>query len=252
MDRMQKDPVKASLDEFKNDMKVMNEKYLDDFKRLVKPDETGIYASSVGVQNEVRSITLTLNTAVLSTAPFAIGFPFRSLYVVGATDSNVLVNLKLATQDSFQDSIPLQLNTSYVLPFSTNKAFLHWTAQTSKTITILFFVHGEFSTNSVQVVQSGGVRITDGSAVAEQAVATVTTTAAQLFASDTTRIKMMISNFGGTSIFIGGTSSVTDDAGGFPGIEIAPGGSYAWENTAACYAISKGGSNTAIGTVKFT
>lgn len=245
-------PQTAQSKEFLDKLGEKHEKFLDDFKRLTKPDDAAIFASSVGIQNEVRSLTLSLDTAVLSTQPYAISFPFRSLYVVDATDSNVEISLRIATIDSFQDAIPLRENTSYVLPFSTSKAFLHWSAQTSKTIKILFFVHGEFSTNTVQSIQSGSVTTSDGVTVTEVAKATVATTAGALFAADSTRTKMLISNFGAVDIFLGGTSAVTLDTGGFPGIKLSPGSSFAWETVAACYAISNGVSNTSIGLVKFT
>lgn len=235
-----------------NDGSQMIDRFTALLAQAKEVDTAGIYASSVGIQAETRSMTIALDTAQLPTKPFPVGFPFKGFVVIDATDSNVQVNMKLATQDSFQDSWPIKKGASFKLPYPIRGAFLDWTAQASKTITVLFFLSGEFSTNTLNLINSGGVSITDGDTVTPIAVASVTNVSAQLFAQDTTKKKTQICNYGGSSIFISGTIAVTDDAGGFPGIEIAPGGQYAWENTSACFAVCKAASNAKIGLNKFS
>lgn len=213
--------------------------FRETFNQMRAPDMAALYASSVGNNQEARVVTIDCTTAKLSTDPYVIGFPFRSFVVISATDSNVTVNLKLSTQDSYQDSIPLKKGTALTLPYPIGKGFIDFTAQAAKSITILFLVTGEFRTNILDLVNSGGVTISQGSTVATSTVSTVTSTAAALLALDTARKNTTIQNQGSIPIFIGG-ATVTVSTGASPGIQIDPGVSLEWKNTAALYAVATG------------
>lgn len=216
-------------------------------------DRAAIYGSDAGITQEFRAVTIDLTTARLETDPYVVGFPFKSFFVTDGTDSNVSISMRLASQDTGNDLMTLKKGSTLKLPYPVRKAFIHWAAQSGKTITIWFFLRGEFNTNVLNLVNSGSVTIGDGDAVTVQTTATVST-AASLFSQDTTRKKMMISNLSGVRIYLGGAATVTDDSGALVGIPIEPGESYAWENTAQCYAVSQGGVSTGqkISLVKFS
>lgn len=221
------------------------------FAQQIEGDDASIFASSVGQVQNIRVVTLDLTTAKLSTTPLDLGFPFRSLYVVSTTDSTVSVNMRLESTDSINDSFPLKAQTSIKLPFPVRRAFLDWSAQSGKTIQILFALRGEFSTNQVAAISSGGISIYDGDSVTSGSVGSVTTTAAALIAADSSRKKAIIQNQGAVSIYIGG-STVTAVSGARPGIEIPPGGTFEWSSTGACYAITSSVTNSNISVTSFS
>lgn len=215
-------------------------------------DTAAIMAAQADRSLETVVITIALDTATPIQTPYRVSFPFRSVFVRSATDSSVQVSLRPNTSDSIQGDIPLKNNDSIVFPSPLAEAYLTWTAQAGKSMTLVFFVSGEFRTGTQVSSTSGGVSITDGDAVSNQATATVTTVA-QLFAADTSRKKMMIVNASGVKIYLGDVTT-TDDSGTKIGIPMNPGDTYAWENTSACFAVSQGGVSTGqkIGLVKMS
>jgi len=224
-----------------------------DFLESLKTEQSDIFGDSVGIGAQYRTLTLALDTAKLATQPYKIGFPFKSLQVYDATDTNVTVYLKASSQDDSQDWITLTKNNSLEFTKPIREAYLYWTAQTSKSIKIIFLLSGKFATNQFVQTSTGGVTLYDGSAVSPSAGATVAATAAALFASDTSRKMALIQNNGTIPIFISGTSSVTTDTGANPGIKLNPGESFEWRSSAACYFIAaSAGSSGKIGVNVFS
>lgn len=214
------------------------------FRSMLQQDEAGLFASTIGTNPPIKYMTLALDEATPAGKPFRLNFGFRSFVVLNTTDSSVSINMQLGDETTNIDAFPIKNNSSLKLPYPVQKAFLTWDAQPSKTISILFFLRGEFATN--QLVSSVAATMTPyvGDAVATQPGAQVDTTAAELFAQDTTRKEMVIQNQSGQSIWIG-SSTVTAAGGASPGIEIQPGGSFSWQSTAACYAITTGAATAA-------
>ena len=223
------------------------------FQDILAPDKAAIFASSTGLNQNTRYVTIDLTTASLSTQPYVINFPFRSFVVLSTTDSSVSVNMRLGSNDSSQDSFPIKNNSSIRLPFPVAKGFLDWSAQSGKSISILFLLSGDFSTNQLVSSVSAAVQISEGSSITSIAGAQVTTTAAQLFAADTARIKMRIQNQSSIPIYLG-DSAVTVPGGAKPGFSLLPGAMFDFESTAALYAISSGANTgaTDISLTKFS
>jgi hypothetical protein len=214
-------------------------------------NQAAIFEGNTTKDRNVEIVTLDLTTARLETNPYSVGFSFKSFIVKAATDSSTTVYMKLNDQGTGEGIITLNKNDAVNMDEAASRAFLHWDAQSGKSVTIIFFKRAQFTSGSLIQQTAGGVSVSDGTAVAAQAVASVTSTAASLFASDSSRIKMQICNYGGSSIYLG-DSAVTGRAGAKPGIEVPPGAQYSWENSAQCYAITDGVTNAAIGLVKFS
>lgn len=207
------------------------------FAQMLSQDEAGLFASTVGENPPVRYVTLDLTTAKLAGAPMELSFGFRSFVVLNTTDSSVSIRMRIGSRDTNVDSFPVKNNASLVLPYPVQKAFLDWDAQSGKSISILFFTRGVFSTNQLVSSLAAVVTLGDGDTADTQNGAQVLAAGGQLFAADSARKCMLIENQSGQPIYIG--SSVVDVPGGAqPGFTIQDGGTYEWRSTAACYAIS--------------
>lgn len=190
----------------------------------------------------VQKMTIDLTTARLSTQPYKIGFPFKSIYVQTATDVYASVNVKLLTQDSSQSSFPMKLNDSFNNEFPIAEAYLDWEAQSGKSITLIFFLDSEYRSGSQISVTGGGVSINDGSSITGPTRVTLAaTTAAAIAPADTLRKVATLYNDSGADIFLG-DSSVTD-SGATKGIPWANGTILYWRNTGALYGYSVAGGN---------
>ena len=190
----------------------------------------------------VQTITLDLSTAVLSTNPYKVRFPFRSIFVRDATDVYVTVNLQPQSQDSYQSAFAMTKNDGWVADYPVTEAYLYWSAQSGKTITLVFFTDSAFKSGSQISVTGGGVSIVEGSALTGPTrVALSAATAAQIAPALSTRKLAVIQNKTGASLYVG-DSSVTD-SGATEGIEILDDGIIYWRNTGALYGYSTAGGN---------
>ncbi len=190
----------------------------------------------------VQEFTFALDTAQLATSPFKIRFPFKSIVVRSASDSNTSVNIRLGSQDTIQSPIALFQNDSLNFDFPINEAYLDWTSQPSKTMTLLFLVEGRVRLGSLIAAISGGVTQQDGTAVA--AIASVTlaaATAAAIAPSLSTRKTCTIQNNTGAILYVGGSNTVTADATATGGIQVPANGQLIWRNTAELWGISTAG-----------
>lgn len=185
--------------------------------------------------------TINLTTAQLETNPYRISTSFKSIYVSDATDINVSVNLRFNTRDSIQGAVPIRKNDSIVLDEPTNEAYLHWSAQSGKTLTLVIFTDAAFQSGSQISVSGGGVSINDGTSVAATTQVTlVATTAAAVVPANTSRKNCLVQNNSGTDLYLSGASTVTN-AGATRGIKIPDGGIYEYRNTAILYGYSVAG-----------
>lgn len=207
------------------------------FAQMLSQDEAGLFASTVGENPPIRYVTYDLSTAKSAGDPMIINFSFRSFVVLNTTDSSVSIRMRLGSRDSNVDSFPVKNNASLILPYPIQTAFLDWDAQSGKSISILFFTRGAFSTNQLVSSLAAIVTLGDGDTVTTQNGAQVLAAGGVLFAADSARKCMLIENQSGQPIYIG--SSVVDVPGGAqPGFTIQPDGAYEWRSTAACYAIA--------------
>lgn len=202
-----------------------------------------IFEAGTQRPSQIQKIDIDLSVAKLQTAPLKIGFAFRALWVATATDSNVLVNIKIGAIDSFQSEVPLHKNDSFPLDFSTSEAYLYWAAQSGKTMTIIFFTDAEFRPGSQISQIAGGFQISDGSSVSGISSVNLGAATATIIAPAlSTRVKATIQNKSGTDLFISGDVSVTDDGTiATAGIKVPPDGIIYHRNTGALYGYSVAG-----------
>lgn len=209
------------------------------FDSMRTQGKAALYASTIGLNQSIKYLTIPLDTAQLQSNPYRISFGFASFVVLDSTDASVSINARIGSEDTNVDPFPLRKNSSLDLPGPIQKMFLDWPSQPGKTISILFLLEGNFKTNQLVSTVSANVNLTDGGTVTTQGGAQVLAAGGQLFALDTTRNLMMIQNNSGQSIWVGSTG-VTLPGGAKPGFEIAPGAYYEWRSTAACFAIAAG------------
>lgn len=192
-------------------------------------------------------ITIALDTAQTIQNPKPISFPFTSVMVTAVTDQTVQINLRPDTQDSFQGDFPLGQKDVVSFDQPVTRAFLSWSAQPGKSITLLFGVGIDFKSGTLVSVQSGGVNVSDGSAISAATKTTLSAgVAAAIAPQNLSRKCATLQNKTGASIFIAGDATVTDDTGAVPGIEYGPGERIYHRNTGALYAYSAAGGVVAL------
>lgn len=198
-----------------------------------------IYQGNTQRPFSVQKITLDLSNSRLETDPFKIGFPFKSLYVQTATDVYVSLNVKLLTRDTTQSSFPIRLNDTFTNEDEIAEAYLDWSAQPGKSITLIFFLESEFKSGSQISVTGGGVSIVDGSSIALGTVTLTATTTTAIAPADPLRKKATIQNKTGADLYVG--DSTVTNAGATEGVLIPNNGIIYWNNTSALYGYSVGG-----------
>jgi len=202
-------------------------------------DSASIFEGNTARPFEIQGVTLDLSTAKDPSDPFKINFPFKSIYISTATDTGVSVNFRPNSRDSFQTSVPLSLKDSHIFTKPISGGFLDWSAQSGKTITILFFLSSEFRSGSQISVTSGGLVINEGTSVTTSPLTLVAATSTQVVAADTTRKNLVVQNNTGADVWFGPVG--VTNTGATLGIKVGAGGSFVWKNTAALYAYSVAG-----------
>lgn len=189
----------------------------------------------------IQTIVLALDTARLETDPYRIGFPFKSVFIADATDISVTVSMKPGARDSFQSAFPLIKKDSWSVNNPVNEAFLYWSAQSGKTITLVFFTDSEFKSGSQISQNAGGVNINEGSSTTAMAQVTLAAaTATPIIPTDSLRIVSIIQNKTGADLWVGGSNTVTN-SGATEGIKIPADGIIYWRNTANLHGYSVAG-----------
>lgn len=187
----------------------------------------------------------------LSTIPAGgfrqIASPFVSVYVESATDQTVKISLQPDTIDQYQGTITLKQNDSVVFDQVISKAFLSWTAQAGKTVTLVFFVAARFQSGSQISISGGGVSISEGTSFATSQVNLTGTTATSVLAQNVLRKVASVQNNTGADVYLGGLS--VSNTGVNQGFKITNGGTFQWKNTAQLWAWT---ASTGIGDVCLT
>ena len=210
-------------------------------------------SSRLRPQSQYR-LVLALDTAADDSSSFEWKQPFDGFYVEDATDSSTEVKMGIIAPESQQvrNYVTLKQNDSAEYNEAISGAFFTWSAQASKTITIVFFMGVKFRPGSLRSFLNGGVTPTFGSGATPQTRVQSTAMAGALFTADADRKMMTITNMDtANTVYISGTSAVTGSAGTKPGIPIAPGQTYEWQSQAACYAICDAGLTAYVGLTDF-
>lgn len=199
------------------------------------------------------SKVLDLSTARDQYSPDPVDFNFRTFWVVSATDSTAEVFLvpNARAEGQLNGPISCKQNLSVRLPFPSSGGQLYWSAQSGKTMTILFFIDGEVTPGSLISQISGGVTISDGSSFSEAQLGsagsassvTVTTAATMVLKQDSTRLCATLQFSNDVYLVSSGGSAGT-------GIFVPAGTPAVIRNTAAIYAITAAGTATCTGVVE--
>lgn len=224
----------------------MNQLYPDDARRYIDQsqelNQANVLASGIDRPFEIQVYpSIALTTALDRTQAQRISSAFKTLYVSDATDTSTYIYFLPMTNDSLQSPLKLKLGDALNFEKQVPGGYIYWDAQSGKTIELTLFYSGDFRSGSIRSVNAGGVTINFGSSISTAQVALAAASATQIFASDTSRKSATIQNTSGASIWVG-PSTVTN-SGANIGLEVAPGASLEFQNTAALYAYSVAGGN---------
>ena len=209
---------------------------------VINKKNAEIFRNTKDLPFSVQTITFDLSTAVIQTQPKKIGFPFKSFYVADATDTNVSISMKTNSNDETQSAFPIKKNDSWESDEIVNSAFLFWSAQPAKSITLVFFTDARFRSGSQISVTGGGVAIIDGSTITGPTRATLAAATAGIIAPAlSTRKVATIQNKTSADLYIG--ASAVTNSGANEGIVIPANGIIYWRNTGALYGYSVAGGN---------
>jgi len=185
-----------------------------------------------------QSMTLSLTTAKLDTSPLEIKFPFTSVYVSDCSDAATEVNIRF--NDRAGDDLPLSKKDVINFDYPMANAYINWSAQPNKTITLIFMTEGQIKTGSQTSEVSSSVEANSISNLACQSITTI----AKILSQDLNAKVINIYNDGPDTVFIGatGVAKATGATAGVTtvGMPILAGGERQYKNTAEIYAISEG------------
>jgi hypothetical protein len=184
-------------------------------------------------------MTLALDTAKPDSQPLKIGFPFKALWVQDATDSAVVVNIRVGGRDLTNSPFKLRLNDVWKSDDPMAEAYLDWPAQTGKSVTILYSINSDFTSGRNVSVNSGGVSINEGDSFTTAQVTMTAATATLIKASLSSRKVLAVQNNTGADLWVGG--SAVSNTGANQGIKVVANGIFYWRNTAALYGYSVAG-----------
>lgn len=110
--------------------------------------DANVSQSQASAPNEINTWTKDLSVAVERSAAISVSFPFTSIYVEDATDSQTYVRCIPYSNDSSQQDVMLKKNDTFQFDRGVSKVFLYWPAQAGKKIVIKFFVSSKFTSGS--------------------------------------------------------------------------------------------------------
>lgn len=115
----------------------------------------------------LKKVYIDLTTAQSSSNAKKISIPFKSVSVEGATDSstNLFMALGDNSLDAVNDAKQLKSNDSFEFDSMVSSCYLYWTAQSGKSLYLVFSTTGAFRPGSQISVISGGINITEGDAL---------------------------------------------------------------------------------------
>jgi hypothetical protein len=150
---------------------------------------------------------------------------------------------------AMSDAKILKSNDSFIFDSMISSAFLYWDAQSGKSLTLCFATTGEFYPGSQISVVSGGVSITEGSALSSAllgsagnaaSVSVTSASAVQICAADSSRKKLTF--YTNADLWVGDASVAV----GSRGIPVYA-GYFEWPSQATLYAIAVGATATVTG-----
>ena len=193
----------------------------------------------------LKKVPIDLSVARSVNNALKISVPFKSVTVEAATDSTCKIYLGLGdnTLDALQDAKELKANDSFDFERFVGSAFLFWDAQAGKSLKLVFSTTGSFKPGSQISQISGGLSISEGSALSSAklgslgtaaTVAVPDSAATVILPADTDRKNNRL--YTDADIWIG-DASVAVNARGIP----ITTGWFEWPSTSILYAIAVSG-----------
>ncbi len=207
--------------------------------QATEQDRAKLFQNSTQKPYHFSQLVQLLDTAQLSTDPLKIGFPFKAVTVLNTTDSITSINMRIGSNDDLAPLIALKQNNTLNFDEPVNEAYISWTAQAGKSITLLFAIDCVMNIGVATTAITGGIFQQDGTAVAAiSQVTMVAATAIKVFATLSTRKCGTLVNNTGATIYVGGDNTVTAGIAATGGIPVPAGAVFNWRNTSALWAIS--------------
>jgi len=194
---------------------------LDEFFTLRK---ASLIQSQENTPLEVMTITFDLSTTRTREQAFPISFPHKCIYV----STNYLAD----TNDTVQGVVPLKSKDVLSHEFPKAKGYLYWSAQSGKSISLVFFVKSDFKSGSFLLQNTNA----SFSSYTTNAVVSVSTTAVAL---TSTGNNSTFYNDGAHTVYVG-SSGVT----GATGLPIPSGSERTFNNSGTLYGITSSGTST--------
>lgn len=196
-------------------------------------------------------LALALDTAATAQNPFVINNPFNGFFVEGATDATTQVNISLGSADGYATDNPIGLRVNAAAHFDTEvkSAYLTWTAQAGKILTINFFMGIDFRPGSTVQSFTGAVSIINGASVvtgvlgvggASNSLTVTNAAAVQLCQTNLSRGEFDF--YTDQAIWIGDVNVAVNR-----GILIPANSNFTFSNTGTLYAIAAGANATVSG-----
>jgi len=208
-----------------------------------------ISQSISGREAIIKVVPLALDTARSINNALKISIPFKSVCVEAATDSTTKIFMGLGDNSlsAMGDAKQLTANDSFEFSGMVSSAYLYWAAQSGKSMNLVFSTMGAFKPGSQISQISGGVSVSEGSALASNlltggvaTIAVVTGAGQKIIDSDTSRKNMQI--FTDAPIWIGDSSVAVNTRG----VRVEA-GLFNWPCTAALYATAVAGTANVYG-----
>lgn len=202
---------------------------------LSRPDKAYIERAAQLNPSAIRVQTFDLSIAPAN--PISIGFAFKTLYVVEATDASSNIQMRPFSESENNDYLNLKLKDVLSYDNPINKCFIKWNAQAGKTLTIAFFTDAKFTSGSFVNEVSSSV---DGNSIVDFGTINISTTGANLVDSSVRNL-ITIQNEGPDDCYIG-SNSVSAVPGSEIGLRVPAYTERTYKNTASIYAASVGSS----------
>lgn len=210
-----------------------------------------ISQSISGREALVKKVPIDLTTARSRNNALKVPIPFISVVVEAATDSTAKLYLSLGdnTLSSIEDAKELKANDSFEFSAMVAVAYLWWDAQSGKSMNLCFATTGVFKPGSQISQISGGLAISEGSALSSAKLGSLGTAATVavptgagtvILPADTDRKNNRM--YTDADIWIGDASVAVDARGIY-----VPAGWFEWPCTSILYATSVAGTANVYG-----
>ena len=217
---------------------VMTKKFAQDILRALREEFSAhVFLSKTQKPFSTQVIRIDLSkSGVTQDNPYPVKLPFKSFYVQRASNPDIEFSIKIGDRDDVQSPVVCTLKDTWKTDLPVSEAYIHWEAQPSSWVEIVFFVDSEFSSGSQLNINAGGVSISSGSSMSARQVELVNGVDTNLLLVNAFRKKATLKNTSLEAIHL--YNGVYDAAQAY---EIEPGEVFEINNQGALKARPVGG-----------